>query len=367
MSSLGRMAARATRRTQKGKRDTLKRWLLCRCLAVTLIAGALTSFGLAVVTAPAAAGKFANYFSLNPCKILPSSDIAAIIGAKSTHQIILDLNTYACGWSTGHQTADVTAALSVAIVEEATENNYAEAGVSVSPVAGLPANLVVFSATALQPNLVARAHVQFSVPIKGRYWEVQGESGSSAQLEKLARELYAALGGEGNTLTTIQSASQQEAIDMKQFIVNIQAGGKTEAKEECEMDEAIAGSSAAACSGVAAPDVVKAYVQELQEDQTKLAAELAFIDQSGHSVESVGAAVQAAQQLVSALTSLLPKAGTGAKGVLGNLESSVGSSSKPVRGAMIAIANLNALLTAKEEQLNIQPSPTSEASNAAGF
>jgi len=64
----------------------LELWLLRRCLAVTLIAGTLTSICWAVVTAPAAAGKFANYFSLNPCKILPSSDIAAIIRVKSTHQ-----------------------------------------------------------------------------------------------------------------------------------------------------------------------------------------------------------------------------------------------------------------------------------------
>jgi hypothetical protein len=295
-----------------------------------------------VVTAPAAAGKFANYFSLNPCKILPSSDIAAIIRVKSTHQTILDWNTYACGWSTGHLTADIIAPLSVSIVEEVTENNYVEAGVTVSLVAGVPVNLVVFSATALQPNLVARAHVQFSVPIKGRYWEVQAESGSNAQLERLARELHAALGGYGQTLTTIQSAGQKEASDMKPIVADVRTSNKAAEKVLCE---AIAGSAAGTCSGTVAPEAVEAYVQELQGDQAKLGAALTIVDQAGQIAESVGAAVQAPQHSISGLNSMLSEA-----------EASVGTSSikgdsgaplKLVQDALTALGDLSSLLIAK--------------------
>jgi hypothetical protein len=358
MSSLGRMAATATLGTRRGRRATSKCWLLCQCLAVTLIAGTLTSFGVAVVTNPEA-GKYASNSGINPCKVLPDSDISAIIGARSTHQIILDLNTYACGWTKGPQKPDVAGPPAVAIVERSTEINYAEAGVSVSPVAGLPANLVVFSATALQPNLVARAHVQFSVPIKGPYWEVQGEMGSNAQLEKLARALYAALGGVGQTPTTIQGAGQKEASDVKQFIADIRAESKAENQSLCG---AISGGT---CSGGTVPAVVATYVQQLQTYQSRLGAALTIVEQQGRNAESVGNAARAAQLSISGLRSSLSEAEASDGPAV--LKGQSGAPSKIVQAAVTDLEDLSSLLIAKEEQLSIRPSPTSESSAAAGL
>lgn len=326
----------------------MKRQFFGYWLGGALMVAAVVSLGLGWLGTPTLAAS-----PLNACTILSATEISAVVGSAPPFGGG-GKGLFSCSWDNDE----------LQVIASLTPYDYSGSpGETVTPVAGLPAKLVVLSSSSVASDAVGYFHVLFSVKMKSYYWQVfDSPPLTVTQVETLARELYKALGGQ---VLTIQSASQREASDMKQIIADVQAVQGSYKAADKALCEEIRGTSGGSCSGTGSLAVFAAYVKALKGDQSNLAAELAFIDQSGHSAGSVSARVQAAQHSILALDSLLSETDSG--GALGTEGSSGAQLKTATQDAVTTLTDLVSLLTAKEEQLNIQPSPTSEASNAAGF
>ncbi|MGC1184687.1 MAG: hypothetical protein WBA31_05980 [Candidatus Dormiibacterota bacterium] len=209
---------------------------------------ALVVAGIAVASvAPALAAQ--NFSStLKPCSVLPAPDIAKVLGQSGKPQPLQQALTDACVFGGGR----LKVAAHTALID------YAETGVSSTPIFGLPANLLVWDSTALQPALAGRAHVQFLVPLRSYYWELVGtESVSNGQLLSLAQDLYHALGG--TIEATAKTAIDGEVNAITSLDMNLQGTFSDEVKQvaveicstNSSLDSAVSGGGTVSCANSA--------------------------------------------------------------------------------------------------------------------
>jgi hypothetical protein len=214
--------------------------------------------------------------TVKPCSVLPAPDIAKVLGRTGRPQPLQQAFTDGCVFGGGR--------LKVAAHPDVID--YAETGVSSTPIFGLPATLLVWDSTALQPALGGRAHVQFLVPLRSSYWELVGsKSVTNGQLLSLAQDLYQSLGGKVETNATTAIYGEVNAVTS--LVLNLQRTFTNDVKqvavELCSttssLESAISGGGTISCANIsqvnsAATVLITPFVSKLASYQLDFARAL---------------------------------------------------------------------------------------------
>jgi hypothetical protein len=335
-------------------------------LLVTLLLTALAFGARSAPTSYASARHFPP--TVKVCSALPGSDISKVLGKDEKPTLVQEADIAGCRINNSQ----------LVVVAEVTMIGYTgEAGVTSTPIFGLPANLLVWSPSALQPALSGRAHVQFVTTLKSYYWELVGnQTVSNAKLETLAGDLYKALGGSVAKASATHDVFASEADSITSLVDNLtgpfEADLDSLAAEECALDTDVAGGGS--CSNLgplesAATSRVGPFVARLQSGQGAVGTDLKTLLQSGQPAATVRHEVAKAAGDLGNLAKLVQSLEPDALDLVPGLEplSSVNleTTQGAIEGAASAIAQTEQVVQAKGAKLGTNPG--AEASTAAGL
>ena len=302
------------------------------------------------------------------CSALPGSDISKVLGKDEKPTLLLEANIAGCRINDSQ----------LVVLAEVTMISYIpEAGVTSTPIFGLPANLLVWSPSALQPAVSGRAHVQFVTTLKSYYWEVVGnQTVSNSKLETLAGDLYKALGGNVAKAGASHDVFASEADSITSLVDNLtgpfEADLDSLAAEECALDTDVAGGGS--CSNLgplesAATSRVGPFVARLRSGQGAVETDLQTLLQSGQPAPTVRNEVAKAAadlgNLAKVVQSLEPDALDLAPGLEPSTSVSLETTEGAIAGAVSAIAETEQVVQAEGAKLGTNPG--AEASTAAGL
>ncbi len=273
-----------------------------------LVGVVVASIAVASVGPVLAAQSFSP--SLKPCSVLPAPDIARVLGSSGKPQPLQEAFTDGCIFGGGR----LTVAAHLAVID------YAEAGVTSEPIFGLPANLLVWDSSALQPALGGRAHVQFLVPLRSYYWELVGsKTVTNGQLLSLAQDLYRSLGGKVETTATTAIDGEVNAITS--LVMNLQGTFTNEVKQvavelcstNSSLESEISGGGVVSCANSsqvqsAATALITPFVNKLARFQLEFARALPPAGTGGQPATKaqLNSAAQALTRVFLSVQSVVP-------------------------------------------------------------